>query len=169
MNKIAFMTAVAFAAIPAMAQDAPAQDSNKASCCDKAKACCPAGKDSCAAGKDAKAGDQCWLNVETVTLEAANGDPLAQYTIAWLTDTGKAGVEQDSDKAADMYGKALPGLEKAAAGGNAGACLALARMYAEGKGVEKNAETAKKYMEMFKACKAKAAKPAADAAPADAS
>ncbi len=153
MNKIAFMTAVACFAMPAMAQDAPAQKENckNQSCCTKDAACCKE------AAKDAGccADDQCWLNIETITLEAANGDPLAQYTIAWLTDTGK-GVEQDSEKAAEWYGKALPGLQKAAEAGHPGACLALARMYAEGKGVEKNADMAKKYMEMYKSCREKA-------------
>ena len=164
MNKIAFISAVAFAAIPAMAQDAPAA-ANKADCCTKGKACCKADKDCCkATDKGVQCGDQCWLNVETITVEAENGDPLAQYTIAWLTETGNAGVDQDADKAADMYTKALPGLEKAAEAGNAGACLALARMYKEGKGVAKDDAVAKKYMGMFKAAKAKdkAAKAASD-------
>ncbi len=152
MKKIVLMTAIASFAIPAMAQDAPAQKDN----C-KGQACCTRDGSCKAPGKDArcKADDQCWLNVETVTIEAANGDPLAQYTLAWLTDTGN-GVEQDSTKATEWYGKALPGLQKAADAGNPGACLALARMYADGKGVEKNPDMVKKYLEMYKACREKA-------------
>ncbi len=153
MKKIAFMTAVACFAIPAMAQDAPTTGTNPngKACCQKDGGCCA--KD----GKQAKCDgqDQCWLNIETVTVEAANGDPLAQYTIAWLTDTGN-GVEQDSAKAAEWYGKALPGLQKAADEGNPGTCLALARMYADGKGVDKNPDMVKKYLEMYKACREKA-------------
>ncbi len=164
MKKIAFITAIASFAIPAMAQDAPARKD----CCNKGKACCTQDGSCKAPGKDAKCngGDQCWLNIETVTIEAANGDPLAQYTIAWLTDTGN-GVEQDSAKAAEWYAKALPGLQKAADAGNAGACLALARMYADGKGVEKNPDMVKKYLEMYKACREKAKDAPKDDAKAD--
>ena len=53
-------------------------------------------------------------------------------------------------KAQDWYAKALPGLEKAAQEGHPTACRALAHMYAEGKGVEKNPEMAEKYMKMYK-------------------
>ena len=90
------------------------------------------------------------LDMETITIEAANGDPIAQYTIAWLTDTGMNNVQQDSAKAEEMYAKALPGLEKAAADGDASACCALAKMYATGKGVKKDEAKAK---EMMKRCR----------------
>ncbi len=152
MKTIAFMSTMALLSIPAMAEsstipaDAKACDTGK-----KCPSCCSTSE------KGVQCGQQEWLNVETVTLEAANGDPLAQYTVAWLSDTGK-GMPQDSEKAADMYGKSLPGLEKAAADGNACACLALAHMYSEGKGVEKNEATAKKYMDMYKTCREKAMK-----------
>ncbi len=150
MKKIAFMTAVALVTIPAMAESATTPTTTTSAA--TAPENCPA---SCSVSANGvQCGDQEWLNVETVTLEAANGDPLAQYTVAWLSDTGK-GMPQDSDKAADMYGKALPGLEKAAQDGNPAACLALARMYADGKGVDKNPDMAKKYMEMYKSCKGK--------------
>ena len=33
-------------------------------------------------------GENCWANVETITLLAANGDPIAQYAIAWITENG---------------------------------------------------------------------------------
>ncbi len=150
MKTIAFMSAMALLAIPAMAESAATTNATTG---DKGK--CP----SCCSSTDkgVQCGQQEWLNVETVTLEAANGDPLAQYTVAWLSDNGK-GMPQDSEKAAEMYGKSLPGLQKAAEGGNACACLALAHMYAEGKGVEKNEETAKKYMDMYKSCKEKSGK-----------
>ncbi len=152
MKNIAFMSAVALLAIPAMAESSTIPTTAEGKDCSRGK--CP----SCCSTSDkgVQCGQQEWLNVETVTLEAANGNPLAQYTVAWLSDTGK-GMPQDSDKAAEMYGKSLPGLQKAAEGGNACACLALAHMYSEGKGVEKNEETAKKYMEMYKQCKEKAA------------
>ncbi len=167
MKNIAFMTAVALLAIPAMAESSATTTDAAAKGKGKCPSCCST------SDKGVQCGSQEWLNVETVTLEAENGDPLAQYTVAWLSDTGN-GMPQDSEKAAAMYGKSLPGLEKAAEGGNACACLALAHMYSEGKGVEKNEATAKKYMEMYKNCKKKAAEckdtPApADATPADGS
>ncbi len=158
MKTIAFMSAVALLAIPAMAEGMTAEqakDCPKGKC----KSCCSTSE------KGVKCGQQEWLNIETVTLEAENGDPLAQYTVAWLSDTGK-GMPQDSEKAADMYGKSLPGLQKAAEAGNACACLALAHMYSEGKGVEKNEDTAKKYMDMYKQCKQKAAEDKAAASEA---
>lgn len=89
--------------------------------------------------------DAAWLNVETVTIAAQNGDPLAQYTVAWLTETGQGGMEADAQKANELYAMALPGLKAAAEGGSADACLALATMYAMGKGVEANADMAATY------------------------
>ncbi len=86
-----------------------------------------------------------WVDVETVTLAAANGDPIAQFIIAYITETDPS-MSAHKDKAADMYSNALPGLEKAAKEGNKKACRALAHMYATGSGVEKNPEMAKKYM-----------------------
>ena len=44
----------------------------------------------------------------------------------------------------------LAWMEKAAEEGHPAACRALAHMYAEGKGVEKNPEKAEKYMKMYK-------------------
>ncbi len=161
MKTIAFMSTMALLTIPAMAESStvPSDAAN----CDKGKKCPACCKSS---DKGVQCGQQEWLNIETVTLEAANGDPLAQYTVAWLSDNGK-GMPQDSEKAADMYGKSLPGLQKAAEEGNACACLALAHMYSEGKGVEKNEETAKKYMDMYKSCCKKAQQDKAEAAEAD--
>lgn len=102
-----------------------------------------------------------WLNIDTITVDAANGDPVAQFTVAYLTDTGKAGMTQDTDKASELFTAALPGLERAADEGNAHACRALAHMYAEGKGVEKNDEKAAHYRAMCdKCCKDKDGKPA---------
>ncbi len=160
MKTIAFMSTVALLAIPALAESSTIPCDSKTGDKGKCPSCCSS------SDKGVKCGQQEWLNIETVTLEAANGDPLAQYTVAWLSDTGK-GMPQDSEKAADMYGKSLPGLQKAAENGNACACLALAHMYSEGKGVEKNEETAKKYMEMYKQCKEKAAKDKAAATEVD--
>ena len=100
--------------------------------------------------KGIQCGEQAWLDIETVTLEAANGDPIAQYTVAYLTETGSDKAEPGTEKASEWYKKSVPGLEKAAAEGHPAACLALAHMYAHGKGVAKNPEKAKMYMEMYK-------------------
>lgn len=101
-----------------------------------------------------------WLNVETITIEAANGNPIAQYTLAYLTDTGTQ-VPQDKEKAADMYAAARPGLEQAAAAGDPAACRALAHMCKTGKGCEKDPAKAKQYMKKYKEC----CKPKADTTP----
>lgn len=92
-----------------------------------------------------------WLNLETITIEAANGDPIAQYTLAYLTDTGTQ-MPQDTDKAAGMYAAARPALEKAAAAGDPAACRALAHMCMMGKGCDKDPEKAKEYMKKCKEC-----------------
>jgi len=114
-------------------------------------ACCTNGANA------AKCDDQCWLDIETITVEAANGDPIAQYAIAWITDSGINNTPKDPEKAKEMYTKALPGLEKAAKEGNPTACYALANMYANGKGVEKNPEKAKEIMAHCKDCMKKKA------------
>lgn len=102
------------------------------------------------AADNQQCGDECWLDVETITVEAANGNPIAQYVIAWITDNGLNNEPADPEKAKGMYTQALPGLEKAAAEGDPAACCALAKMYATGKGVEKNPEKAKELMERCK-------------------
>ncbi len=96
-----------------------------------------------------------WLNIDTVTLEAANGNPLAQYTIAYLTDTGTPTTKANPDMAKKMYSHALPKLTAAADSGHVGACRALSQIYAQGRGVEKNPEMAAKYAQMAKECAAK--------------
>lgn len=112
--------------------------------------------------------DSCWLDVETITIAAANGDPIAQFAIAYITDNGLNDTPQDSAKAQELYAQARPGLEKAAAEGNATACGALASMYAHGKGVEKNPDKAKEYMKRCKdSCKAKGGQKDASPAPSD--
>ncbi len=125
------------------------------------------GKDCCATAP-ADCDEECWLDVETITVEAANGDPIAQYTIAWLTDTGMNNVPKDPEKAKGMYADALPGLEKAAAAGDPAACCALAGMYANGKGVAKDEAKAKELMqrckELLKAQKEQQDKADADSA-----
>lgn len=114
---------------------------------EKDQACC---ENKCA-DNNTPCDDVYELDIETITVEAANGDPIAQYTIAWLTETGmNNSVPKDPAKAEEMYKKSLPGLEKAAAEGNASACCALANMYANGKGVEKNEAKAKELMERCK-------------------
>ena len=104
------------------------------------------------ADKGVQCGEEAWLDIETVTLEAENGDPIAQYTVAYLIEADDIPADNKADKSAAWYAKSLPGLEKAAAEGSATACRALAHMYAEGKGVEKNPEMAHKYMKMYKEC-----------------
>lgn len=82
-------------------------------------------------------GGDAWADIETVTVQAANGDPIAQYVIAWVLDEG-AGVPQDKDAADNWYKKAATGLQQKADQGDASACKALATMYKEGKGVPQN-------------------------------
>ena len=96
-------------------------------------------------------GDSVWVNIDSVTWEAANGNPIAQYTVAYMLDNGIS-MPRDSEKAAEMYGKALPGLQKAAADGHAGACRALCQMYTDGKGVDKDPDMAAKYKGMWSDC-----------------
>lgn len=164
MKTTAIATVVALCGMTAMGADATTStvSSNESTCCaaKPAENCCNA---------DSSAVDNAteWVDIETITLEAANGDPIAQYTIAYITDTGSGNATKDPEKANEMYRNALPGLEKAAAEGNPHACRALAYMYAEGKGVEKNEAKAKEYMEMCAKCSGKDASPSkAEDAPA---
>lgn len=158
MKNTAFITAMVLAAFGAHGAEPAACNEKK---CDEGKKCPPC---CCPANPEET------LNVERVTLLAANGDPVAQFTLAWLTENG-VNRPKDAEKANGMYAASLAGLEKAAAEGNGAACRALAHMYAEGKGVTKNPELAEKYAAMAKACadkaaaEAKAEKPAP--APAD--
>jgi len=85
-------------------------------------------------------------------MEAANGDPIAQYTIAYLTDQGNCNIPQDTAKAHSMYKDSIPALKKAAMAGNANACMALSCMYKDGKGVDMNKEMSMKYAKMAKDC-----------------
>ena len=86
-------------------------DSN---CCTRDGSCMsPCSKDD----KGIKCGKQEWLDIETVTIEAANGDPIAQYTVAYLTETDGEPTDTDKEKAREWYAKSVPGLEKAAAEG----------------------------------------------------
>ena len=141
-------------ATPDTATPAPAA----ANCCTKDGSCkSPCTRDD----KGIKCGMQEWLDIETVTIEAANGDPIAQYTVAYLTETDGEPSDTDKEKAREWYAKSVPGLEKAATEGHPYACLALAHMYAQGKGVEKNPEKAAEYMKMYRElCKKDAACPA---------
>lgn len=165
MNKITITMAATLLGFAASAQDTTAAAATAATpdtAC-KAKACCKAD----AKEMMRKGCEQ--LNIETVTLEAANGDPIAQYTLAYMTDEG-INTTKDTEKAHNLYKDALPALEKAARDGHAGACRALVHMYAEGKGVEKDAAKSAEYKEHLKKCnkccapKADTEKPAADAA-----
>ena len=91
-----------------------------------------------------------WINVDTMTLAAANGDPIAQYTIAYITENGLNDTPKDPKKANALYAHALPGLKKAADEGNPTACRALAHMYTHGKGVEKDESRAREFMQKCK-------------------
>ncbi len=144
MKKIALLSAIALCSTAAIGAESNAEAPKGQKEADKA--CCGSKCSPQKTGGD----EECWLDVETITVEAANGDPIAQYTIAWLTDNGVNNVPQDPDKAKEMYSKALPGLEKAAEAGDASACCALANMYAYGKGVEKDEAKAKAWMERCK-------------------
>ena len=104
--------------------------------------------------RDGKGGVSCdgnyWLNIDTVTLAAANGDPIAQYAIAYITENGINGTQKDPEKAQGLYTQALPGLTSAANNGNPTACRALAHMYAHGKGVTKDEQKSREFMEKCK-------------------
>lgn len=164
MKKIALTTTVVLLSLVNLAQaDDIANAPAPADCCKK---CCTKPCDKSTPAEDSK--PQEWLNIETVTLEAANGDPIAQYTVAYLTETGNDKTAPDAEKAKEWYTKSLPGLEKAAAEGHPAACRALAHMYAEGKGVEKNPEKAEKYMKMYKELCKKHCEKAKEAAPCSA-
>ena len=136
MKKLTIMTAAALVVLPALA------DCQEPAAPNKADKCC---------AKVEKLPQQCWLDIDTITLEAANGDPLAQYTIAYLTDQG-VNIPKDEAKAKEWYGKAAPGLKDAATKGHPAACFALAHMYAEGKGVEKDHAKSKEYHKWGKKC-----------------
>ncbi|MBR5887898.1 MAG: sel1 repeat family protein [Akkermansia sp.] len=140
MKNIALITAVtlsSFAAFGAESQPAATPAAAASDCCANQAANCP---------------EQCEVDMETITILAENGDPIAQYTIAWIADTGTESTPADPAKANEMYSKALPGLEKAAKAGDPKACYALAHMYMEGKGVEKNPEKAKALLKWCKDC-----------------
>ncbi len=144
MKTFALITMVALSGFAATGAEATPAKADAAACCKEA-------------ANAPQCDEQCWLDIETITLEAANGDPIAQYTVAWLSDTGVNNTPKDPEKAKEMYSKALPGLEKAAKEGNPTACRALASMYANGKGVEKNPEKAKEIMSWCKECAEKKA------------
>ena len=140
MKKTALISAIMLSGTAAYSAKTPAETTQAA----EPAACCPQTAD------NQQCGDECWLDIETITVEAANGNPIAQYVIAWVTDNGLNNEPADPEKAKAMYAEALPGLEKAAAEGDPSACCALAKMYATGKGVEKNPEKAKELMERCK-------------------
>ena len=152
MKKFAFTTAAVLLGLAPLALADETQNTTETTpaagnCCTEDGSC----KSDCSKPDENTPGtEEAWLDIETVTVEAANGDPIAQYTVAYLTEIGNDQTAPDSEKAREWYAKSLPGLEKAAEEGHPAACLALARMYAQGKGVEKNTEKAEKYMKMYK-------------------
>lgn len=149
MKKFALTTAAVLLGLAplSLADDTTTTPAPDAACCTPDGSCQP----SCTqTDKGIQCGDQVWLDIETVTIEAENGDPLAQYTVAYLMEAAPESTPADAEKAKEWYAKSLPGLEKAAAEGHPAACCALAHMYAEGKGVEKNPELAEKYRKMYR-------------------
>lgn len=114
----------------------PAKDAACPTKCSKAPCC--------KSDKGISCDEECWLNIDTITVEAANGDPIAQYTLAYLTEEG-IDTPKDPEKAKEMYKKALPALTAAAEKGHPTACRALAHMYAHGKGVDKDINKSERY------------------------
>lgn len=157
MKKFAFTTTAvlcgltqwAAAAEANAASNTPAPANPPANCCTPDGSCKPCTSPCSMSDKGIQCGEQAWLDIETVTIEAANGDPIAQYTVAYLMEADDEPSPEDLAAAREWYAKALPGLEKKAAAGDASACCALAHMYAEGKGVDKNPEMAAKYKKMY--------------------
>lgn len=146
MNKITITVAAALMSLAAYAQDtAAAQCDSSATAKGK---CCPA--EACCKADAKKMMKDCCeeLNIETVTVQAANGDPIAQFTLAYMTEEG-INTSKDVEKAHGMYKDALPALEKAARDGHGGACRALMYMYSEGKGVAKDTAKAAEYKAHF--------------------
>lgn len=146
MKTLTILSVAAMLALPTFADDHKADADTTKECAAECKTDCK-GKEC----KTDKLPQECWLDIETITLEAANGDPLAQYTIAYLTDQG-VNIPKDPEKAKEMYTKAAPGLMTAAAKGHPAASFALAHMYANGKGVEKDANKAAQYHKWAKLC-----------------
>lgn len=148
MKNIAFTIAMAMSGLAAFAADEPTTTSASEQAMPTAQCSpCPAGM---------QCDGTAWVDVETLTIEAANGDPIAQYAIAYITDNGVGDTPKDPDKAQQLYKDALPGLQKAAEKGHPIACRALSRMYAEGKGVDKDDAKAAEYMkDCKKACQHK--------------
>ena len=132
MKKLALMTAITFSGLTALGATNVTIDTTSGH--DETAPGITCNKD----GKGVSCGETYWINVDTMTLAAANGDPIAQYAIAYITENGVDGSEKD------------PGLKKAADEGNPTACRALAHMYAHGKGVDQDEEKAHEFMEKCK-------------------
>lgn len=143
MKTIALMTAVALGGMLAMGAD---DDATALSTKDATTPGITCQKD----GQGVTCDGTYWINVDTMTLAAANGDPIAQYAIAYITENGINGTPKDPVKAQALYSQALPGLKEAADDGNPTACRALAHMYAHGKGVKRDEEKSRDFMEMCK-------------------
>lgn len=142
MKTIALMTAVALGGMVAMGADSTATTTTS----DSTTPGITCRKD----GKGVSCDGTYWIDVDTLTLAAANGDPIAQYAVAYITENGINGTPKDPEKARDLYTSALPGLKEAADKGNPTACRALAHMYAHGKGVDKDEAKSRDFMEMCK-------------------
>lgn len=143
MKKIILMTALAFSSLTAMGATNATTTSGNVDATTPDITC-----------KNDGSGVSCdetyWINVDTMTLAAANGDPIAQYAIAYITENGLNGVSKDPEKANALYEHALPGLKKASDDGNPTACRALAHMYTHGKGVSKDEAKGREFMQKCK-------------------
>ena len=142
MKTFALMTAVALGGFLAMGADTtstttPTDSTTPGITCQKG-------------GKGVSCDGTYWIDVDTLTLAAANGDPIAQYAVAYITENGINGSPKDPEKAQSLYSQALPGLKSAADEGNPTACRALAHMYAHGKGVSKDEAKSREFMQKCK-------------------
>lgn len=142
MKTIALMTAVALGGLVAMGADTTSTMTTG----DTTTPGITCQKD----GKGVSCDGTYWIDVDTLTLAAANGDPIAQYAVAYITENGINGTPKDPEKARELYTHALPGLKDAASEGNPTACRALAHMYAHGKGVDKDEAKSRDFMQKCK-------------------
>ncbi len=153
MKTTLLMTAAAFLGLSAYAEDTTTCTKTTTQGCPNGCCCAP---NVMPDGKIQACNTE-WLNVDTVQIDAANGDPIAQYTVAYLTSDGSdTPMKDDPAISQKMSAQAMTNLKKAADSGHAGACMALAHMYQKGCcGCEKNTEMSQKYMKMAQDCQDK--------------
>lgn len=79
-------------------------------------------------------------NPKLLLLDAEQGDVDSMYSLGVLYENGDDELEQDYDKAIEWY-------KKAARKKDTDSMCAIAKLYEEGKGVEKNLKEAQKWMQ----------------------